>query len=214
MEFPKLPLTHPLTWCLLIMSFNFPSSLGSISGHRNMLGRDRQLFCREKKQMQWDHGKGVFWIFTEGKEMDRWGSWLLPAPRTSQWSWTFPRSGPCVMDSGNRNAAWKRGNNLSDLDQAQDEVRVCGFLAWEIRMQSCSKLLSKWPGIWGSLISTPRIILYFIRKDKEKLKMSTKEFPSLCDTHTNAHTHMLVHSWRLFWFCQPPFWPSTSGLLI
>lgn len=49
MEFPKLLLTHPLTWCLLIMSFNFPRSLGSISGHRKMFGRDRQLFCGEKK---------------------------------------------------------------------------------------------------------------------------------------------------------------------
>lgn len=49
MEFPKFLLAHPLTWCLLIMSFNFPSSLGSISGHRKMLGRDRQLFCGKKK---------------------------------------------------------------------------------------------------------------------------------------------------------------------
>ena len=49
MEFLKPLLTRPFTWCLLIMSFNFPSSLGSISGHRKMLGRDRQLFCGEKK---------------------------------------------------------------------------------------------------------------------------------------------------------------------
>lgn len=188
MEFPKLPLTHPLTWCLLIMSFNFPSSLGSISGHRNMLGRDRQLFCREKKQMQWDHGKGVFGIFTEGNEMNRGGSWLLPAPRTSQWSWTFPRCGPCVMDSGNRNAAWKRVNNLSDLDQAQDKVRVCGFLAWEIRMQSCSKLLSKWPGIWGSLISTPNHFVLHPKGQREAWDVNQRiPFP-LWYTHQCTHT--------------------------
>lgn len=112
MEFLKPLLTHPLTWCLLIMSFNFPSSLGSISGQRKMLGRDRQLFCGEKKQIGWDYGEGVLWILTEGREMDGGGSWLLPAPRTSQWSWTFPHCGPCAMGSGNRNAALWRGNNL------------------------------------------------------------------------------------------------------
>lgn len=48
-EASDLPASLILTWCLLTMSFNFPSSLGSISGHRKMLGRDRQLFCEEKK---------------------------------------------------------------------------------------------------------------------------------------------------------------------
>ena len=103
MEFLKPLLTHPLTWCLLTMSFNFPSSLGSISGHRKMLGRDRQLFCRKKKQMGWDYREGVS-DSHQGKG-DGWRRFLLPAPKISQWSWTFPRCGPCVMDSGNRNAA-------------------------------------------------------------------------------------------------------------
>lgn len=53
---PFLPC--PLTWCLLIMSFSFPSSLGSISGQRKMFGRDRQLFCGEKKLIGQELGAG------------------------------------------------------------------------------------------------------------------------------------------------------------
>lgn len=74
MEFPKPLLTHSLTWCLLIMSFNFPSSLGSISGHKKMFGRDRQLFCGEKKQTDRDYVGGLFWSPIEGREMDGGGS--------------------------------------------------------------------------------------------------------------------------------------------
>lgn len=130
-------------------------------------------------------GKGGEWGAGVG-----WGAWLLPAPRTSQWSWTFPRCGPCVMDSGNRNAALRRGNNLvSGVDQVWRWGRICDFVAWEIRKLSCSQLLSKWPGIWGSRISTPWITSYLVRKDKEKLEMPTKESSFLYDTHNTAHTH-------------------------
>lgn len=64
-EFRSLTYLPPftLTWCLLTMSFNFPSSLGSISGHRKMLGRDRQLFCEEEKWMRW--GETALYSFCE-----------------------------------------------------------------------------------------------------------------------------------------------------
>lgn len=101
-EASDLPASLILTWCLLTMSFNFPSSLGSISGHRKMLGRDRQLFCEKKKS--WDEER-LFYVLTVEREMERVCAGILPAPRTSQWSWTFPRCGPCGMGSGNRNAA-------------------------------------------------------------------------------------------------------------
>lgn len=78
-EAADLPASLTLTWCLLTMSFNFPSSLGSISGHRKMLGRDRQLFCEEKKYLRWGkavlcshcgegNGEGARWNFTCTKD--------------------------------------------------------------------------------------------------------------------------------------------------
>lgn len=139
--------------------------------------------------MGWGHGKGVIWIFTEGKEMDKGGSWLLPAPRISQWSWTFPRCGPCVMDSGNRNVALGRGNSLVSII---DQVWGWGYGMWLLSMgnrkQFCSQQLPKWPGIWGSPSSTSWITVLSPKGQRKAWDANLRiPFP-LQYTHWCAHT--------------------------